>query len=80
MKSLRRWLLVLVRWSLENVDVRSMLINGWTGQAGLNVGARLQSLGVSCLIVDKNERVGDNWRNRYRVSVLEGSIGFEIDG
>jgi Predicted flavoprotein involved in K+ transport len=38
------------------------------GQAGLNMGARLQNLGLSCLIVDKNERVGDNWRNRYRVS------------
>lgn len=32
------------------------------------MGARLQSLGVSCLIVDKSERVGDNWRNRYRVN------------
>ena len=31
------------------------------------MGARLQSLGVSCLIIDKNERVGDNWRHRYRV-------------
>lgn len=39
------------------------------GQAGLNVAARLQSLGVSNLIIDKNERIGDNWRNRYRVSL-----------
>lgn len=38
-----------------------------TGQAGLNLGARLQSLGISCLIIDKNKRVGDNWRKRYRV-------------
>ena len=38
------------------------------GQAGLNMAARLQSLGVSNLIIDKNERIGDNWRNRYRVS------------
>lgn len=38
-----------------------------TGQAGLNMGARLQSLGVSCLVVDRNKRIGDNWRNRYRV-------------
>lgn len=42
---------------------------GWIGQSGLNLGARLQSLGLSCLIVDKNERVGDNWRQRYRVCV-----------
>jgi cation diffusion facilitator CzcD-associated flavoprotein CzcO len=39
-----------------------------TGQAGLNMGARLQNLGLSCLIVDKHERIGDNWRKRYRVS------------
>lgn len=31
------------------------------------MGARLQSVGLPCLIVDKNERVGDNWRHRYRV-------------
>lgn len=39
------------------------------GQAGLNMGARLQNLGLSCLIIDKHERVGDNWRKRYRVSI-----------
>lgn len=37
------------------------------------MGARLQSLGVSCLIVDKSERVGDNWRNRYRVNNIGGT-------
>lgn len=40
-----------------------------TGQAGLNMAARLQNLGLSCLIIDKHERVGDNWRKRYRVSI-----------
>jgi cation diffusion facilitator CzcD-associated flavoprotein CzcO len=40
------------------------------GQSGLNLGARLQALNISCLIVDKNERVGDNWRKRYRVCPL----------
>ncbi|OQE04932.1 hypothetical protein PENVUL_c028G04123 [Penicillium vulpinum] len=35
------------------------------GQAGLNMGARLQSPGISYLITDQNERVGDNRRNRY---------------
>ena len=38
------------------------------GQAGLNIGARLQSMGLTALIIDKNDRIGDNWRNRYRVS------------
>ena len=40
------------------------------GQSGLNVGARLQAMGVKTLLVDKNNRIGDNWRNRYRVSRL----------
>lgn len=43
----------------------------FAGQAGLNVAARLQAIGVSCLIVDKNKRIGDNWRLRYRVSILK---------
>lgn len=44
----------------------TVLIVG-AGQSGLNLGARLQATGVSCLLVDKNARVGDNWRNRYNV-------------
>ncbi|KAJ5519853.1 flavin-containing monooxygenase [Penicillium fimorum] len=46
----------------------TVLIVG-AGQSGLNVAARLHSLGISCLIVEKNERVGDNWRKRYRTLV-----------
>ena len=45
----------------KNTDLR-------TGQAGLNTAARLQAMGISCLIIDKNSRIGDNWRHRYRVS------------
>jgi len=44
------------------------------GQAGLNTAARLQALGMSCLIVDKNSRIGDNWRHRYRVSHCSAHI------
>ncbi|KAE8146003.1 hypothetical protein BDV25DRAFT_144132 [Aspergillus avenaceus] len=46
------------------------------GQAGLNMGARLQSLGVSCLIIDRNERIGDNWRKRYRTLVTHDPAEF----
>lgn len=44
-------------------DEPEVLLIG-AGQSGLNLGARLQALGVSCLIIDKNQRVGDNWRHR----------------
>ncbi|KAL2820756.1 hypothetical protein BJX63DRAFT_380218 [Aspergillus granulosus] len=46
------------------------------GQAGLNLGARLQSLGVSSLIVDRHERIGDNWRKRYRTLVTHDPVEF----
>lgn len=25
-------------------------------------------MGLTALLIDKNDRIGDNWRNRYRVS------------
>lgn len=40
------------------------------GQAGLAVAARLSLLGVDALVVEKNARVGDNWRKRYHSLVL----------
>lgn len=44
------------------------------GQAGLALGARLRQLGVDALIVDKSERVGDNWRNRYHTLTLHNEV------
>jgi cation diffusion facilitator CzcD-associated flavoprotein CzcO len=35
------------------------------GQAGLSIAATLGRLGVDTLVVDRHERVGDNWRKRY---------------
>ncbi|RHZ57981.1 uncharacterized protein CDV56_100241 [Aspergillus thermomutatus] len=35
------------------------------GHSGLNTAGRLKALGVSYLVIDKNPRVGDNWRHRY---------------
>jgi cation diffusion facilitator CzcD-associated flavoprotein CzcO len=40
------------------------------GQAGLALGARLGQIGVETLLVEVNERVGDNWRNRYESLAL----------
>ncbi|MET7841136.1 NAD(P)/FAD-dependent oxidoreductase [Streptomyces sp. NPDC005356] len=49
-----------------------------SGQAGLVVAANLEHLGVSALIIDKNERVGDNWRNRYESLFLHNPV--EMNG
>lgn len=53
----------------------TVLIIG-AGQAGLNVGARLQALNISCLLIDKNPRIGDNWRNRYRTLVTHDPVQY----
>ena len=42
----------------------AVLILG-AGHNGLMLAARLRSLGVPALIVEQNQRVGDNWRKRY---------------
>ncbi|GJN72375.1 hypothetical protein PLICBS_006448 [Purpureocillium lilacinum] len=54
----------------------AVLIVG-AGQAGLTAAARLQVLGVRALLIDKNERVGDNWRKRYRQLVLHDPVWYD---
>jgi cation diffusion facilitator CzcD-associated flavoprotein CzcO len=44
------------------------------GQAGLAVAARLRQLGVATLVVEREGRVGDNWRNRYQSLVLHNQV------
>ncbi len=44
------------------------------GQAGLAVAARLRLLGVDTLVVEKYERVGDNWRKRYHSLALHNQV------
>lgn len=40
------------------------------GHSGIILGARLRQLNVPAIIVDKNPRPGDNWRNRYKTLQL----------
>jgi cation diffusion facilitator CzcD-associated flavoprotein CzcO len=44
------------------------------GQCGLAVAARLKTLGVPTLVVDKHERIGDEWRNRYDALCLHDPV------
>lgn len=44
------------------------------GHAGIILGARLRQWGVPTLIVDSNERPGDNWRKRYRTLQLHNPV------
>jgi putative flavoprotein involved in K+ transport len=44
------------------------------GQAGLAVAARLKQLKVDTLIVDREARIGDNWRKRYHALTLHNQV------
>jgi cation diffusion facilitator CzcD-associated flavoprotein CzcO len=44
------------------------------GHSGLSVAARLAVTGVDTLILERNQRVGDNWRNRYRSLYLHNEV------
>jgi len=53
-------------------DPTAIVVGG--GQAGLAIAARLGQLGVDTLIVDRMERVGDNWRKRYHSLTLHNEV------
>jgi len=44
------------------------------GQAGLALAARLGQLGVDTLVVDRQARIGDNWRKRYHSLALHNEV------
>ncbi|MFF2843280.1 NAD(P)-binding domain-containing protein [Paenarthrobacter sp. NPDC057981] len=47
------------------------------GQGGIGLGARLRRLGVPTIIVDKNARPGDAWRNRYKSLHLHDPVWYD---
>ena len=44
------------------------------GHAGLTIAARLKQLQIDTLIVDREARIGDNWRNRYHALTLHNQV------
>jgi cation diffusion facilitator CzcD-associated flavoprotein CzcO len=53
-------------------DPAVLVVGG--GQAGLSTAARLAQLQVDTLIVDREPRVGDNWRKRYHALTLHNQV------
>jgi putative flavoprotein involved in K+ transport len=47
------------------------------GQGGIALGARLRQLGVPTIIVEKNDRPGDSWRNRYKSLCLHDPVWYD---
>ena len=53
-------------------DPEVLVIGG--GQAGLAIAARLTHLQIDTLIVDREARIGDNWRKRYHALTLHNQV------
>jgi cation diffusion facilitator CzcD-associated flavoprotein CzcO len=53
-------------------DPTVLVVGG--GQAGLSAAACLTQLGIDTLIVDREPRIGDNWRKRYHALVLHNQV------
>ncbi|MEM9223389.1 MAG: NAD(P)/FAD-dependent oxidoreductase [Pseudomonadota bacterium] len=53
----------------------AVIIGG--GQGGIALGARLKQLGVPTIIVEKNARAGDSWRNRYKTLCLHDPVWYD---
>ncbi len=47
------------------------------GQGGIGLGARLRRLGIPTLIIEKNPRPGDSWRNRYKSLCLHDPVWYD---
>jgi putative flavoprotein involved in K+ transport len=52
-----------------------LIIGG--GQGGIALGARLKRLDMPALIVDKNPRIGDSWRSRYKSLCLHDPVWYD---
>jgi putative flavoprotein involved in K+ transport len=53
----------------------TVIIGG--GQGGIGLAARLRQLGVPTIIVEKNDRPGDSWRNRYKSLCLHDPVWYD---
>jgi putative flavoprotein involved in K+ transport len=47
------------------------------GQGGIALGARLRQLDVPTIIVERNVRPGDSWRNRYKSLCLHDPVWYD---
>jgi putative flavoprotein involved in K+ transport len=59
----------------ERGRLETLILGG--GQAGLAVGYQLKQQGRSALILDRNERIGDSWRQRWDSLHLYSPAGYD---
>lgn len=56
------------------VDKDPQVVILGAGQGGLTLAARLTQLGVSTLVIERNQQVGDSWRRRYKSLTLHDPV------
>ncbi len=56
----------------EDREPTVLIVGG--GHAGLSVAARLNQLSIDNLVIDPMDRIGDNWRKRYRALKLHNQF------
>ncbi|KAJ7648069.1 hypothetical protein FB45DRAFT_895162 [Roridomyces roridus] len=61
--------------AFENENPTVLVIGG--GHSGLDMAARLKCLDVRTLVVERNPRIGDNWRNRYEALCLHDPVWYD---
>ncbi|PIL34654.1 hypothetical protein GSI_03433 [Ganoderma sinense ZZ0214-1] len=54
----------------ETADANPHVIIVGAAQTGLQVAARFKRMNIPTLVIDRNARVGDNWRERYPTLIL----------
>ena len=47
------------------------------GQGGIGLGARLKQMGIPTIIIERNPRAGDSWRNRYKSLCLHDPVWYD---
>ncbi len=77
-KNRKSWAEVQAEEAVElgyKTQPHTVIIGG--GQGGIALGARLRQLGVSTIIIEKNERAGDSWRKRYKSLCLHDPVWYD---